>query len=273
MNDRRCPTEIELFRFVDADLSPEQLEQLEKHLRSCSGCAKQVAALRALVADVAAPLDAAPIDVAEHVSGVMARLDEPASPRRRPHVAWWAGLLTTAAAMTLFVVLRSEDPDLAQGQFAARGERSEASLSRDVGVQLYAHDRERALPLGTGHRLRADAALTAGLRNLGREPAYLLLFAIDARGAVHWIAPEFSTPDTDPEAVSITPSSSERLLPTAAVFDDLATGPLEVVAVVARRPLRVSDIESLSPDVLREQALKGRFPRTDVQRFSLEVTP
>jgi hypothetical protein len=265
--DKNCPRDTELLRFADADLSPEQLRRLEKHLEVCGTCAKQVMALNELCADVAAEVPAPAWNVAEHVAGVMKRLEEPVTAPRRLFWTLGGGALLAAAATALLFSARSQPPEL-----AARGVAVAPSLSRDVGVQLYAQ--ESALrPLGSGSGIRTDTALTAGLRNLGSQRAHLLLFAIDARHAVHWIAPEFTAPGSDPEATSIAAATGERLLPSAAVFDDLAPGPLRVVAVITATPTHVSEVETLSASQLSDSGLLERFPRAEIRQIPLHVTP
>ena len=96
---------------------------------------------------------------------------------------------------------------------------------------------------------------------------------VEPRGAVHWIAPEYTLAGTDPLSASIQPSAEERPLPTAAAFDDLVPGPLRVIAVVARKPLRVSEIESLPVSELTLERLKRRFSQADVRQFDLLATP
>jgi anti-sigma factor RsiW len=270
VNDKRCPTEDELLRFIDMDLLPEQLERVERHLESCGPCSKQVRALRELVADVAAPIPDTDFDVGEHVAGVMKRLEAaPAKAPRASRLLPWAGGLAAAAALVLFVThgRRAADPE---GHFTARGGPAQASLSRDVGVQLYAQETSLR-PLQAGERIGRDAAITAGLRNLGRERVYLLLFAVDSRSDVHWIAPVFMNANENPVAVSVTPSTDERLLPTAATFDDLAQGPLRIVALVTREAVHVADIESLPATERSGEALMKRFPHGEVRQFLLDV--
>lgn len=270
MNEQRCPSEADLLRFVDADLSPEQLQRVERHVESCSGCGQQVAALRALIGDVAAGPEIQ-LDTAAHVDAVMARLDEPVKPAHGTRLALWGGLFAAAAALVLVVSVQGEQLG-SNPQFAARGAPAVASLSRDVGVQLYAQE-QSLRPLEAGDRIRQGVALTAGLRNLGSDDAYLLLFTIDAERVVHWIAPVFLSAATDPQAVSVVPSADERLLPTAAVFDDLALGALSIVAIITREPRHVSEIESLPASELSAESLVTRFPRAEVRQFSLDVAP
>jgi hypothetical protein len=278
MSDKRGPNEAELLSFVDADLPPEQLARIEKHLELCSSCAKQVIALTTLVADVAAPLGEPAFDVAEHVAAVMQRLDAPpVAPRLSRLVAWGSGLAVAAVALLLFAKLHgspnsksSLEAPGAAGELMARGGSTRVSLARDVGVKLYAQGPALAA-LASGSRIAVDTPLTAGLRNSASEQAYLLLFAVDAASAVHWIAPEYVSAGSNPAAAPIAPSLAEQLLPSVAVFDDLAPGPLQVVAVISRTPLHVSDIEALPAAELNSKALQKRFSRAEVRQFSLEV--
>jgi hypothetical protein len=267
VSDKHCPTEAELVSFVDADLSPEQLRRVEKHLEVCGVCAGRVMTLGELCSDIAAELPQSDWNVAEHVAGVMGRLDQPVEAPRRSHWLAVAGAVLAAAAAVLVFNARRAPPE-----FSARGAAVASSLSRDVGVQLYAQESELR-PLGSGSSISTNSALTAGLRNLGNQRAYLLLFAIDARQTVHWIAPEFTAPGSDPEATSISATTAERLLPTAAVFDDLAPGPLRVVAVITAAPTRVSEVERLSAGQLSDSGLLARFPRAEIRQIPLQVTP
>jgi hypothetical protein len=271
MTDKRCPGEDELLSFADADLPPEQLRRIEQHLELCSACAKQVMALHALIADVAAPVASEPLDISEHVTAVMRRLDTPLESQRRRRWLPWGGALAMAAAVALAIGFSGRD-QTSPGELTARGGPATASLSRDVGLQLYAQE-QSLRPLEVGDRIRPSTALTAGLRNLGGERAHLLLFAVDARHVVHWIAPEFSAPGSDPEAAPVTPSKTEQLLPTATAFEDLAPGPLRVVAVISKHPTRVSQVESLSAAELDADGLMKRFPRAEIRQYSLVVVP
>ena len=272
MSDKRCPSAVELSRFVDADLPPEQLGRIERHLELCSACTKQVLALSTLVADIAAPLALEPpLDVAAHVASVMQRLDTPlAASRGARLVAWCGALAAAAAALLLLTTLRAPPARDPAGELAARGGPAMASLSRDVGVRLYA-EQPTLVALSAGSHITTKTALTAGLRNLAHEPAYLLLFAVDAERAVHWIAPEYTSAGSNPEAFPIAPSSTERLLPSSAVFDDLAPGGLRVVALLSKTPLHVADVEALPPGELGAPALRQRFIGAEVREFSLEV--
>lgn len=271
MSDKKCPSEAELLGFVDADAPPEQLVRIEKHLEMCSACAKQVMALTTLVQDVGAPLEQPPLDVAEHLAGVMKRLDTTVSaPGWSRWLGWGGGIAVAAAAVLSLTKLQGPSDVPAVNELVARGGPLEASLSRNVGVQLYAQ-RQTLAALGSGSRITRSTPLTAGLRNLGREPAYLLLFAVDSQQAVHWIAPEYTTAGENPEAAAIASATGERMLPSVAVFDDLSRGPLRVVAVLSRSPLHVSDVDALPASELSAEKLLERLPGAEVRQFLLEV--
>lgn len=270
MNDERCLSEAEQFSFADADLPPEQLRRVEKHLELCSSCARQVIALQRLISDIAAPVASPPLDLTAHVGAVMRRLDAPVPLTKRPPWVVWSGALAAAAALTLWLI-KSPEPRVVP-PFVARGGASVPSLSRDVALQLYAQGRTLRV-LQPGSSVRPDVALTAGLSNLSPEPAHLLLFAVDTRGQVHWISPEYTRAGSDPRATRIAPARTEQLLPTAAVFDDLAPGPLRVVAVITREPTRVSAIEALSAVELGSERLMARFPRAEIRQFQFYVSP
>ncbi|RYZ04298.1 MAG: hypothetical protein EOO73_24755 [Myxococcales bacterium] len=269
MNDEKCPPEAELLGFVDADAPPEQLARIERHLEVCGACAKQVMALTTLTEDVAAPLEQPPLDVAEHMAGVMNRLEAPVrAPRWSGWLRWGGGMAVAAAALLSFVTLHR--PRQEAGGLVARGGPGDLSLSRNIGVQLYAQ-RPALTALGSGSRIAPSTPLTAGLRNAGNEGAYLLLFAVDSRQAVHWIAPEYTVEGENPEGPAIAPGVGERLLPSLAVFEDLAPGSLRVVALLSRSPLHVSDVEGLPVAELNAENLLNRLPRAEVRQYLLEV--
>lgn len=271
MSDKRSEGhDDELVRLIDTDLSPEQVERAERHLAECSSCAREFSELKTLVSDLRAPLPGAPLDVAAHVDAVMARLDTTEKTVTRSRRALFGGALAAAAAAVLILALKRNEPDAPAGVWTARGSGAEGSLSQNVGLTLYA--RESSLrTLSNGASVRADVAFTAGLRNLGDEPVHLLLFALDAKGAIHWIAPEYTVAGTDPMAMSVVPSATERLLPTAVAFDDIAAGLLRVVAVITKEPRRVSEIETLAASELRSERLRHRFPGADVRELALDI--
>jgi anti-sigma factor RsiW len=43
-----CPSEAELLSFADVDLTPEQLQRVERHVTNCARCTLEIAAIKQL---------------------------------------------------------------------------------------------------------------------------------------------------------------------------------------------------------------------------------
>jgi hypothetical protein len=265
MSAERCLREQELLSFVDADLPPEQLGRIERHLELCSACAKRAITLSELVADVAALPAAERLDVDVHVASVMGRLDEPVATASGPRWAAWVTAAVAAAAMVLVLVTRALPPQYV----GTRGNGAPSSLDSKVGVELYTQT-PMLSPLEPGASIGATTALTARVRNRSGSRLYLLLFAVDSSRNVHWLAPAYTVLGTDPAAIEI-PQFGDQLLGSAAVFDDLAPGALKVVAVLGRDAMRVSQVESLAGAELEPDGIRKRFPGATLREFSLNV--
>jgi hypothetical protein len=275
-----CPPELTLVRFVDRDLSPEDHQFINMHVLRCTRCAQEVKALDSLIAVLGVAPEST-VDLDQHAAAVMGRIRSQvaeggatleATPRRsvaRRSVAWLSVLSTAAAGIALaWVVGRAPELDRLQ----ARGELGTHSLSRDVGVQLYV-EAEGLRGLAPGDHVDRDAHFTVGLRNLGQSPAYLCLLLIDAAHTLHWVTPEYRSLNEDPESTLLPPATVERPLATSVEFDDLATGPLRVLAIITPRPLHVSALDQLTADELATRALTQRFPDAEVRELLLQVTP
>ena len=271
MTQSQCPRETELIRFVDADLSPERSDRVRKHLGQCATCTRQVQEVRSLVEAIGATPEIE-FDVRGHVMDVMAGLDRRVAPGNRPRPLAKVAAITAIAASVGLVVhvvgLRHGSPP---GTWQARGSSQGESLSRDVGVQVYAL--AKALqPVHPGDTIAPSTALTAGLRNLGHARAYVLIFAVDARNQVHWITPKYTRADEDPTATESLRTEEERLLPSSVVFDDLAEGPLRIVTIVSPAPVRVSQVESLAQTELSQGHLARRFASAEVREIVVYVS-
>jgi hypothetical protein len=270
MTRTQCPPEIELVRFVDADLAPETLERVKEHLSQCQLCSEQVKGLHTIAEDigVTGPID---LDLAAHVKNVMRRLDVPAARQKRPQsLERFAAIAAVAASVALVTHVVGSRRDLSLGTWQARGSSTAASLSRDIGVQVYTLAKSLQ-PLHPGDIMAPDTALTAGLRNLGNATAYVLLFAIDSRHAVHWITPKYTRADENPAATELTSAPNERVLPTSVVFDDMAPGPLRIVTIVSSGLLHVSQVESLPESELNSGNLAHHFVGAEVREIIVEV--
>jgi hypothetical protein len=264
-----CPNDDDLLRFVDGALAVEAMDRIRGHFAGCARCRHRDQSLRQLVADLGAPVPAT-LDVPAHVRAVMDRLDRPLAPRSAGRPGRWAfaGGFALAACLLVAFYARVQPP----GRWQARGGAALPSLDRDVGVRAYA---VRGAPqeLAAGDAIDRDTPLTAGFRNAGDRPAFLLLFAVDARRVVHWIAPPYLRPGDDPSSATLSPTPETHLLATTAVLDDVPAGPLRIVSVVTLAPAHVSDVEALEGSEVGAAQLQERLPGAQVCETRVEVRP
>jgi hypothetical protein len=270
-----CPNDEDLVRYVDQALSLERTSELQGHIALCPVCREHEEALRRLIEDLKAPapLD---LDVRVHAQRVMERIERPersavvsSTPRRAWH---WVAVGSAAACVLLLVTLRLGTRALPAETLQARGAAVPASLERDVAVRPCRVE-GGLRPLASGAAIDPNTPLTATFRNLRSTPVFLLLFAVDARRAVHWISPPFTRPEDDPASTALPTAAGERTLDTTAVLDDLPPGPLRVVAVVTSTPAHVSDVESLEGSDLSATRLEARFPGAEVRETPVTVHP
>jgi hypothetical protein len=264
-----CPPKDDFVPFVDGSLSLEETSRFETHMSGCPHCREHVQALRRLIADVKAPVRAE-VDIQAHTRAVMGRLDLPPVARGTTRRTWGFAGAGSAAVGALLVVYLGFHATRKEGAWQARGGPVEAAIARDVGVQPYAVQ-GGLRPLASGAVIGADTPLTAGFRNLGRAPVFLLLFAVDARRTVHWISPEYTRLEDDPVSTVLPPSIQEEALGTTAVLADVAPGPLRIVAVITSMPAHVSDVESLRGLELNASRLVRQIPGADVRETVVEA--
>lgn len=265
-----CPDIAEWTHLVDGEVSANRSAEMERHAAACRQCARHFEETRALLADVAASL---PSD-AGSVARVMRALDEAPAASTRTR-SWHSfalgalagGALVAAAAAVLFFVSGPTDQP---GTFVARGSGADATLERNVGIEIHAD----GAPVVDGRRLAADAPLTASVRNLFHDRrVYMLLFAIDARGDVHWIFPGYTDPATDPQAIALPRADRDTPLGESVVFDRPAPGLLRIVVVLSFERLRVSHIETTAPTDRDPDALRDRWPDADIRTLTVTVPP
>ena len=237
-----CPPAETLARLIAEDLPLAEARDLERHLEGCTACAEKRAQTAALVAGLAGPLPGLDRDGSRFVAGVVDRLDRPS--RRR--VPW---RLVAAAALVLLVLpvsylgLRhAREP----GRFTPRGARpssSPAVLETLVGVEPLRARGAAFVPLRAGARLSAADGLAFRYDNLSREQLYLLAFALDREGEVHWFYPAYLSASSDPLGVPLAAGVRGRLLPEVTRPEGVPPGPLRVVTVVGRRRVSVKQAE------------------------------
>jgi hypothetical protein len=268
-----CPEPSVWSQLVDRQLSEEQAESLRAHARGCARCQAELRDLDALVARIAAPLEpAAPTE--EAVARVMRRVREgPAERRTRSRWGrpWAGGAAAAALAAGLAVLVLRPTPVQPPGEqtWTSRGGPVAASLARSVGITFHTPGTGTA-PLAPGAVVPAESGFGVRYRNLDtREPVYLLAFAQDARGEVHWLYPAHLREDANEPSVRLSASAEARALDEVVVLEGPAPGPLSLVAVVTRAPRGVKDIESLAPEERTPEALRRRWPEAAVESVSV----
>jgi hypothetical protein len=266
-----CVEEDDLLRLADGELTENDAARVRDHLRGCAVCRARDEALRAVLGDLRAPLganDAAAIDA------VMRRLatatpDPIALPRAVPRArrALWAGGLAAALVAGVAVVPRLA-PHVGDPGLEARGRPIGGSLARGVGLSVYRVASPRDALARGGVAVAPDEAYALRYTNLLRDSVYVLAFAIDAAGTVHWVSPAYVDPQTNPEAVALAPSTAERSLPSGTALEGPAPGAMRFVAVVSRAPLHVLDVDALRGADLALASLRARWPAADVRELA-----
>lgn len=266
----RCLTEEQVFAWLDGGVPPNRAIELEAHVAECAVCRKMTEELRTFVGDLAA---SASVDVDAHARQIMRRIGEGRPRERGPNFTRLrtaaAGLMAAATlAASVVLVVRSRRDD--SSEFTARGGVTVQTLRRDVGVTVHAGADAR-VRLQDGTAIAPDALLTASTTNIHPRPAHLLLFAVDSRNNVHWLAPAYSDPSTDPESMTIERGDRPRALPTQVVLDHPAEGLLRIVSMVTEKPLHVSDVEKRTGEALAVSALEQAFPGASVSEIRVRV--
>lgn len=261
-----CPSHGEWLSLVDGEATENRAVELRAHAAGCSRCAQEIAMQRQLVRDLAAPV---PVS-ADAGATVMRRIERVEPPGRRLGWRGWAltGGALAAAAVVAFLILPPTGID--RGIFRARGHR--VPWTQKVGVEVWAIE-SSPRKLEGGAVLSPSTAMVASYHNVDAAAAYLMVFALDARGEIHWAYPGFEDAKTDPVAVRLEPLQMNRVLPDSVMLDDLLAGPLDLVTIVSREPLRVSRIESLSVSERSVASLRTRFSSARIESMSLRVAP
>jgi hypothetical protein len=258
-----CPGKAEWLSLLDGEATENRATFLRAHAAGCPACARELALQRQLLADLAAPVPVAP----GAVDAIMARLPDAQPVRPRKHAfALAGGALALAAAAGILVVPRfRHDP----GTFSARGG-DKIPWAQKVGAEVFILG-EALVKLEAGTQVSSGVALVASYHNVDRAPAYLMVFGRDVRGELHWVYPGFEDAKKDPESVRLLPLQARQVLPDSVAFDELPAGELELMCLITREPLRVSQIESLPPTLRNPFDLRARFAEARITSISLKV--
>jgi hypothetical protein len=259
-----CPDKAEWLDLLDGEATENRASALRAHAAECPACASELELQRQLIADLAAPVPVAP----GAVEAIMRRLPagEPVARAKRTRVWPTVGGLMLAAAAA-FVLIPRVAPK--HEVFTARGG-DKVPWTQKVGAEVFVLS-DPLRKLGDGAKISSGVALVASTHNVNAMPAYLMVFGRDARGELHWVYPGYEDVKKDPESVRLLPLQTRQALPDSVVLEDLPTGTLELVSLISREPLRVSQIESLQPGERTIPSLRARFADARIASLSLEV--
>lgn len=258
-----CPDKTEWLGLLDGEATENRAGVLRAHAAECPACARELSLQRRLIADLAAPVTVEP----GAVEAIMRQLPDarPPTSRRRPWAVAAGALVLAAAAGVVLVPRLRQD----QGTFVARsGEK--IPWAQKVGVEVFVLG-DALAKLEDGAQVSPGVGLVASYHNVDRAPAYLMVFGRDVRGEIHWVYPGFEDAKKDPESVRLLPLQARQVLPDSVALDDLPIGELELVCLITREPLRVSQIESLPPALRNSFDLRTRFAGARVTSVSVRV--
>lgn len=250
-----CLTNETLARLAAEDLPVAEARAAEQHVATCEACAGRRRRTDELVAALAAPLPGLEDAAADSfVAATLGRLDR--APRRR--VLPWRVL--AAAAVVLLVLPASYLVFRGVGDrdsFRARGQRAglPPALSTLAGVEPLVVRGDRWSALHGGSRMLPGDGLAFRYDNISDRRLYLMAFAVDAAGEVHWFYPAYRSARTDPASVALEPGVRGRLLPEVAQPEGVPSGRLRVVCLVSGASTTVKQVE-------RRVAGRGAAPVT-----------
>jgi hypothetical protein len=142
-------------------------------------------------------------------------------------------------------------------------------LTRRVGIELYLAAATPRL-LANDEAVPSNAVFFATYRNLDPGEVFLLVFAVDAKGEVHWLYPGHPNPNENPAALRLEQTSLTPMR-EAVMLDAPEVGALRVVTFVSRDRLSIRDIESLPPEQRTLRALQTKWPSASIREQALRV--
>jgi hypothetical protein len=129
----------------------------------------------------------------------------------------------------------------------ARGTTDEVAGPPNLHLFRTVGGRETEPVAGTIH---ADDGILIAYSNPGTELSYLMVFAVDAQGAVHWYYPAYEQPGQNPVAPAIRTRALGVELGEE-IRHALPVGPLRMVALFLRQPLQIEEVERMVSEAWR----------------------
>jgi hypothetical protein len=150
------------------------------------------------------------------------------------------------------------------GTVAARGN-GNAGLSATVQAFVAHAGPGAPLPLLEGAELRPGDGILVRYSNPTARDVYLMVFALDERGSVHWLHPAYLDEATNPLSLRLAAGTTERVLPEVAEPEAPARGALRVYALLSATPLDVKRVEARLADGARP--VTELFSETEVEEW------
>ncbi|HEY3353148.1 MAG TPA: hypothetical protein VGQ83_07880 [Polyangia bacterium] len=256
---QKVPSTRELLCFLEGEVTRSEADDIAAALAASPAARAAEARLQAMLAAVRAP--AAEVEGEDLVAGVRATIA--AAPPRRAARRWpaWTAAVALGCAAAAGLILWVRGPRLGPEEGSGFRPKAAAAPVEEpwVALEIY-HLPAGGSPGRLGAHLPRGDGLLAAYSNLGRTPyTHLMVFAINAEGAVYWLYPAYTRPGTDPTAVPITGGARQQL--PDLVHHDLAPGPLVFYGLFTRRPVRVSEVEAAVGAAVRAKTWNARVPR------------
>jgi len=234
----------DLLFYAENELPASRMQQIESHVGHCEQCRQRLSSLQLTLGSIgqlAEELEG--VDLLSGVKAEIARV-RPITPRRFAVRRWLVGggaMGAVAAAAIVLVMLPGELVEKNDG-FTARSAVSELSIGAWLGVTAYRVVDDSAVLLGDSMKSTESLAFT--YTNAGDAPFnFLSVVGVDAKGGLHWYYPAYTREGTDPVSIPIQPGVKAAELPDQ-VKHELAPGPMAVLALFSKEPLRVSQVEA-----------------------------
>lgn len=264
-----CPNEQAWLIAELGDVTVNEREALVKHAHSCPVCTVARERQQRLLADLTA-LPRLGGSAEAFLAGVVARTREagavaPAAARSRSTRVLWPTLamLSVAAALAL-VCLPSRDDGVAD-RIQARGGKADKLAERAASADVFVA-RGKTLASLRDATLHEGDRLAVRILNPSAEPSFLMAFAIDARGDVHWLYPAYSDAASNPESLALGETDAPLVLRETVELDHPAPGMLRVVSLVSRKRMSVLEVEKRLAD-RPGKPLASMFPESSLREW------
>jgi hypothetical protein len=261
----RCISDEELVKAELGDLTLNEVAHIDEHAAQCSRCVNERNRIRQHLADLASVPELPDAD--RFVGRVMAARCEEKAATKNPRRLFlrMTSLHLVAAAATVFltvgvttIIMHDRSP---KETWSPRGSGNEAKVPRrTVEAEVLVIRENQLLPLSEQVLGPSDAFAVRYL-NPTSQPRYLMAFAVDAAGDVHWLFPEYLDETTDPQSIPLPLTEREQLLPQVIEPDDPAPGPMQVVTMTSQEPVTVKQVEAALRDAPAGMSVRAVLAR------------